>query len=895
MIVRLLTSAALLPLALCALAQDVKYEKYTLMNGMTVILHEDHTLPVATVNTWYHVGSKDEMARRTGFAHLFEHLMFMGTERVPTGMFDKIMEAGGGNNNASTSADRTNYYDFGPSSQLPTLLWLEADRLEDFGRAMNQKKLDLQREVVKNERRENFENAPYGKVPLAMYAAMYPEAHPYHLATIGLPEDLDAATVKDVQDFFASYYVPNNATMVVAGDFDPKAIKPLIAKLFGTLPRADDPTHKVAPEPALHEIKRMTLTDKVPLARTHMVWHSPAWYKPGDGEMDLFANLLSTGFSSRLYQRLVVKDQLASDVAAYQQSQYLGSLFVIQATAKEGVSLDKLEATIDDEVGKLLKTGPGVDELSRVKARWQFDAVNGLQSLADIADRLNQYDFYLGKPNSFRWDLDRHLKATPLGIQTWGLKVLDPKARLILRVIPQQEKPAVNPRDQQPAPLAEKDFMLPTPTELKLANGIKLIYFHRPELPLMNLSIQFSAGAAGDPAEKSGLASMTAAMLDQGAGDLDADAFNKALDALGAQFSASAGRLTSSVDLEVTSGNFEKALPLVADSIIRYRLDPKAWEREKGLRLDELAQAADDPDTIAQEVALREFFGAGHAYGRNPSGRQATVKNITLDDVRSEHQAIYQPKLATFFGAGSLPVAQVKALLDKQFAQWQPSGGPLATPPMTPPANQGLRVVIVDRPDAAQTVIRFVFPGVPYSDPNRLALSGLSTILGGTFTSRLNANLREDKGFTYGAGTRLASDPAVGYLTAVSPVRADVTGASLKEFLSEFKKIRTGDIQEAEALKARTSLRTDVITSAGSLGGLVGLAELLFLNGQSFAEYTAEARKLASLSAAQMNPLANNAIQLERAVLVLVGDKTQILKQIEGLGLAKPEIVSGLD
>jgi predicted Zn-dependent peptidase len=339
-------------------AQTVKYEKYRLDNGMTIILHEDHSLPVATVNIWYHVGSKDEPPKRSGFAHLFEHLMFMGTKRAPTGMFDKIMEGGGGNNNASTDTDRTNYFDYGPSALLPTLLWLEADRLEDLGKMMDQKKLDLQRDVVKNERRENNENTAYGMAYIKIAEAIYPEGHPYRIDTIGLPEDLDAASVQDVKDFFATYYLPNNATMVVAGDFDPKEIKPLISKLFATLPRINDPIHKTAVQPKINETKRLTIVDDVSQARTYMAWFSPAYYKPGDGEMDLAAGVLAGGFNSRLYQRLVVKDQIASDVSAFQASAYLNSVFYIVATAKEGASQDRIESAIDEEIAKFVQSGP---------------------------------------------------------------------------------------------------------------------------------------------------------------------------------------------------------------------------------------------------------------------------------------------------------------------------------------------------------------------------------------------------------------------------------------------------------------------------------------------------------------------------------------------------------
>lgn len=888
-----LLSSALAFIVLSAMAQDVKYEKYTLPNGMKVILHEDHSLPVATINTWFYVGSKDEPPRRSGFAHLFEHLMFMGTERVPGNQFDVIMESGGGNNNASTTTDRTNYYSFGPSALLPTLLWLDADRLEDFGRMMDQKKLDLQREVVKNERRENYENAPYGKVFLAIDKAMYPDGHPYQIDTIGLPEDLDAAQVGDVKEFFKTFYEPNNASLVVAGDFNPAQIKPLIASLFGTLPRADDPIHKSAPPVELHEVKRLTLSDRVQAPRTYMVWHSPAYYKPGDAQADLMAGILTNGFSSRLYQRLVVKDQLASDVGAFQSSSYLQSLFVIQATAKEGVSQDKLEAAIDDELDKFRKSGPTSDELSRQKAQRETQALNGLQSLEGIADKLNEYEFYVGEPNSFKWDLDRYRNMTTADVKTWANKILHPNGRLILRVVPQNQVPEQNPRNTRPAPAAEGTFRLPSPTEMSLSNGIKVFYWQRDQLPLMTLSMLLKNGAANDPPGKSGLANATADMLSQGAGKLDVEAFSNALDALGASFGASPSQTFTTVGLNVLSSNFDKALPLYADAVMRPQLKAEDWKREQELFIDSFKQDADDPGTVARAVAMREFFGPDNPYGRRVSGETASVSKITIDDIKGEHRALFNPANATFFAAGSLPAEQVKASLEKEFGAWK-GGTPLPRQTYPAPATQNLKVVIVDKPDAVQTVIRFVMPGYKYGDPNRISLEALGTILGGTFTSRLNQNLREAHGYTYGAGSSFNFEPDLGYFVASSSVRADVTGESLKEFLAEFKKIRGGDISEDEALKARTSLRTDEVTSISSLGGVVSAAEMMYLNGRSLADVSADLDAMSKLNAGQINPLANGSIALEKGVLVLVGDKAQIMKQITGLGLPAPVVVEGI-
>ncbi|NOX60025.1 MAG: hypothetical protein GXP29_14360 [Planctomycetes bacterium] len=511
--------AVTLAVALSANAQSVAYEKYTLDNGMTVILHEDHSLPAACVNIWYRVGAKDEAVGRSGFAHLFEHLMFMGTRRVPGGDFDTLMESGGGWNNASTSQDRTNYYSMGPAELLPTLLWLDADRLEDLGDEMTLEKLDKQRAVVRNERRQSVENVPYGKANLAIYQIMFPAGHPYHGTVIGSHEDLEAATADDVKNFFAKYYVPSNASLVVAGDFDPARIKPLIAKLFGTLPRGSQVIHAQADPVRMHGVKTLTFTDNVQYARTHLVYHSPARFKPGDAEMDLTAEVLASGISSRLYQKLIYENQLATDVSAYQASMLLGSLFFIEATAKPGVDLATLEQAIDETVSVLLKEGPTSAELERQKAQLEYSALSGLQSILNKADRLNAYEFFFGEPNSFKADLDRYRTATTTDVRDAARKVLASDARLIMRVIPELKSPPQDPRDEKPKVAAAEPFSPPSPVSFKLSNGIQVHHWQRSELPLVQFQLMWPTGSDFDPPQQSGLTALTTGMLEEGAGE----------------------------------------------------------------------------------------------------------------------------------------------------------------------------------------------------------------------------------------------------------------------------------------------------------------------------------------------------------------------------------------
>jgi zinc protease len=430
----------------------IPFTKTTLPNGMTVLLSEDHTLPKVVVNIGYWVGSRFEEPHRTGFAHLFEHLMFMGTARAPSGQFDKAMEAAGGSNNAWTSQDRTDYYDVAPSGSLPLLLWLEADRMRDIGPLMTKEKLDLQRDVVRNERRQRSENQPYGMVGLRLPELVYPEGHPYHHPVIGSHEDLEAAQVDDVKAFFAKYYDPANASICIAGDFKPEEAMQLLQKWFATIPSKGKPVDPGAGSfdsnvTTLKSVVRETMQDHVELARTYMAWQSPKHMVKGDAELDLLASVLAKGKASRLYQTLVYDKKLAQDVSASQQSSYLGSTFVIDATARPGVSLDTIEAAIDAELAKVRGKAVADDELARAKNGYETDFVERLQRIDERASILNDYQAEMGDAGYAQRDLDRYRQATGPGVLAIAQKVLDPNARVILRVVPKEktETPAPAP------------------------------------------------------------------------------------------------------------------------------------------------------------------------------------------------------------------------------------------------------------------------------------------------------------------------------------------------------------------------------------------------------------------------------------------------------------------
>jgi predicted Zn-dependent peptidase len=825
--------------------------------------------------------------------------MFMGTQRVPGNDFDNYMEAGGGSNNASTSLDRTNYFSSGPASLLPTLLWLDADRMEDLGRTMTTEKLDKQRDVVRNEIRQQVENSPYGRADEYMPRYMYPVGHPYHWNVYGLHEDLEAANVNNVKDFFANFYLPNNCSLVVAGDFKSDEIKPLIARLFGTITKGPPVVRREPkdwPEPRLGKVVRTTMLDKVDLARITFCYQSPRQYQDGDAEMELLAAVLTQGKSSRLYKRLVLQDKTAQSVSATQDSAVLGSLFHIDVLATPTADLNAVERAMDEEIARVLKDGVSEEELNQRKATIELSMLSSLDNLQATADRLNQYEYFFGEPNSFKRDLDRYRNATPATVQEWAKKTITQDSRLIERVLPEQPDREPSARDKRPNDFAQADFAPQAPETLRLSNGVSVLLWKRTELPLVSMAVLIHPGGALVDNSKAGLADLTAEMLGEGAGDLDAVKFADAVQSIGATFHAGAQQEAITANMTVLKRNFDKGASLLADAVRRPRLSADDFERVHRLHMNDLEQDLENPNAVASSVGYRTLLGDRHPYALPIGGTIATAGPITIEEVRQLHEAIFAPSAATILICGDVTAEQARATLEAGFGDWKPAGAKHPAPPTITasgadaviPQASGLRVVLVDRPDAVQTVIRFVLPGPKATDPARAKYRVLNTILGGSFTSRLNQNLREQHGYTYGAASGYAMQPMVGAFVARSAVKADVTGPALREFFKELDRTRTGDITPGEIVKAEQTIRTDTIQALAGIHGPIGEMIPLLEAGQPFDTIAADLAAAMRTTAPEVNSFARDAIPLDKGVLVLVGDRKLILNQIKDLKLPAP-------
>ena len=876
-------------------AESLACEKYVLPNGLTVVLHVDRTLPVACINLWYQVGARNEPPHRSGFAHLFEHLMFMGTRRAAGSAFDDLMEAAGGSNNADTSLDRTDYYSAGPSSSLPLLLWLDADRLDELGRQMVLPKLKLQRDVVRNEIRQQVENRPYGRAYEQSFGLLYPPGHPYHNGVYGTHEDLEAATVNDVKDFFATFYAPDNCALVVAGNFEPAAIKPLVARLYGSIPRGKPAV--VPPPPPVHldRVVRSTMFDKVQLPRLEFDYHSPATFADGDAETSLLAGILAGGKDSRLYRRLVVLDQSAVDVSATQDGAALGSILRISVDAKPEADLSAVEAAVDEELAKLAEQGPTEAEVRRRAMTTELDLLRSMQDVRSRARSLNEYQAYWGDPDSLHRDLQRFRTADAAGVRRWAKTVLTPDGRLITRVLPEHPAMATAALEQQPAPLPASPFTAPLPQVVTLSNGIPVYVYERHELPIVACQVTVDPGTELEPPARAGLASLAAAMTQEGAGPLDSTGFAQAISGLGGTIRASADDRSVELSAQVLSRNFAPAAGLLGDALLRPRMDGTDFARVKATRLDELQQRADVPNAVAGDVGRRMLYADASRLGLPPVGTAATVGSLSLDDVRDGYRDLLARSAVRIVVAGDVTPEQARAALDGAFGAWHGSAAPAtATAPADSPVrpSTAMRVYLVDRPGAVQTVISLLAPAMPFADKGRVDAELVNVALGGSFTSRLNRNLRETHGYTYGARSGYALRRDLGTFSAGASVRADVTGPALTEFLGELRRLPKSDLTDAECRKARETYRTSTTERFGTVDGLVDDAGYLLSVAAPFDARTEQLTRAAAATPAALNAAAANLLHLDRSVLVLVGDKRIVLEQMKGVDLPAAVVVN---
>ena len=774
---------------------SINHEKFALPNGLDVILSQDRSLPVAAVNVWYHVGSKDEEPGKTGFAHLFEHVMFEGSKNHDASYFDPLQKVGA-NLNGSTTPDRTNYWENIPSNCLELALWLESDRMGYLLEVLTERKLDVQRDVVKNERRQNYENRPYGMAPMLLQPALFPAPHPYNWTTIGSPEDLDNASLEDVKDFFRRFYTPNNASLAIAGDFDIDDARTLVERYFGDIPAGSEPDRVGRADAALAGTVEMETTDRVQLPRLYMAWPTVPAFSERQPALDTLAAILGDGRSARLYRRLVQETRAARDVRVYHHDQEIAGEFMIQATANPDRSLDELEGEIRAQLRRIAAGEVGEDELQRAKNRFQASHVFQLERFGGFggrADQLNYYNIMAGDPAFINQDMDRYAAVTAADVSAAARSLGDSMAKLAIR--PRAERsasPTAVDRTAAPAPAPQPAFIAPIPTRARLSNGLNVLHIEKRGLPTVAFGLALKGGAARDPRGRAGLAHLTAAMLPEGTATRDSARISEGVEFLGSHLRASAGREHALVVSDGLAYTWRDALEIMADVCLNPSFPEREFERVRANLLTDLRRVSDSPAGIAARAVRGVMFGAETPYGHPLTGCERSVADTATDDLRAHFAARFNPSAATLMFVGDISADEALSAAEDAFGGWRgvsDSAPDAFIPPDAPPAER-TAIYLADKPGAAQSVIRTGHLTIPRSDPRFMATQLMNYIFGGQFGARLNMNLRQDKGYSYGYMSTIDWSLGPSMLAAGGAVQTAVTKEAVIETLKEFDQIR---------------------------------------------------------------------------------------------------------
>ncbi|WHZ20098.1 MAG: M16 family peptidase [Rhodanobacteraceae bacterium] len=908
---------------------DIPYTRFTLPNGLTVVVSEDHKAPIVAVSVWYHVGSAYEPKGKTGFAHLFEHLMFSGSENHKDGYFKPFELVGATGMNGTTWLDRTNYFETVPTTALDMALWMESDRMGHLLGAIGQKELDTQRGVVQNEKRQG-ENQPYGRVYENLQAYAFPVNHPYHHDTIGSMADLNAASLATVKQWFRDYYGAANTTLVLVGDITPAQARAKAMKYFGDIPagpRVPRPQAWIAPN---DKSVRGTMTDNVPQIRIYREWNTPGLDSQGDDRLmlDLATTVLGGSKTSRLYQRLVYQDKLADDVSVGNMPFELASMTLLQVDVKKGVDPNKVEAAIADEWQKFLKDGPTADELQRAQTTYQASTIRGLERIGGFSGKavtLAEGQVYRNDPGAWKKDYDITMAATPAAVKAAADKWLS-KGDYTLTVEPGKvdakdmaeeagraampgrpadklspagdykvTKSDVDRSKGVPQVTAFPDLTFPTLQHGKLKNGIEVILAERHAIPVVQVEALFDAGYAADQGKKLGTSSFTMGMLDEGTRDLDSVEIAKRKQHLGAEIASGCDLDTCNTWMSALDANLADSLALYADIVRNPAFRDADMARVRGQWLANIEQEKAQPTMLALRLLPPILFGKGNAYAMpfTGSGTEASIKSLTAADMQGFMHDYIRPDNMKLLVAGDITLDKIIPQLEKAFGDWKAPATPIPAKNLAKvdyPAQSN--VYLVNRPGAQQSMIFAGIVAPSTRAANNLEIDTMNGAFGGTFTSRLNMNLREDKHWAYGAGS--FSPNAIGqrpYLM-YAPVQTDKTAPSAAEVLKEARAV-VGDkpITDKEIRKIKDNdirkMPGQYETAQAVLSAVAGIVK--YDRPDDYVQ-TLKGRIEAQKDAA-VNAAAKEVIHPDKLTWVIVGDLSKIEQPVRALNLGEIHVI----
>ena len=876
---------------------DIPFQKFVLSNGLTLIVHEDHKAPIVAVNVWYHVGSKNERPGKTGFAHLFEHLMFGGSEHFKGRYIDAMERIGATNLNGTTNEDRTNYFETVPTSALDYTLWMESDRMGYMVGAIDQQTLDLQRGVVQNEKRQD-ENEPYGMADEVEQQDTYPSGHPYSWSTIGSMEDLNAASLNDVKQWFQTYYGPANAVLSVAGDIDPQMVKQKVEKYFGEIPSGPPVTRQRVWIAKMTNSRRAVMQDRVPQARIDKLWNIPEYGSEDSDYLDLVSDLLSVGKTSRLYKRLVYDDQIATNVAAYVNPREIGGQFGINAMVRPGVDPAKVEKAIDEEIAKFLSQGPTEQEVNRVRTQYLANFVRGVDQIGGFggkSDVLAMSQTYLGDAAAYKVKLDRVQAATPAKLQDAAKRWLS-GGDYTMVILPFGEPQVSEKTDRTKPPDVGQaaEPRLPQLERLTLSNGLKVVLAERHEIPLVNLSLLIDSGFAADQFASPGTARLVSNLLDGGTKTRASLEISEQLAQLGARLTTTASIDSIVARLSSLKTKLDSALEIYADVVMNPTFPATDFKRQQQLQLSSIEREKATPVQMALRILPGLIYGPGHAYAEpfTGSGTSASVSKLTRQDLMKFHDEWFKPNHATLVVVGDITAADLRPKLEKAFAAWKPGDTPKKNIAKVPPAPKTV-VYLVDRPGSEQSLILAGNAAPPKNNPEEIPITAMNDILGGDFGARINMNLREDKHWSYGAQTLLIGAVGQRPFLVYAPVQTDKTKESLEELSKELHGIRGDRPATADELtRVKKSETLRLPGSRETIGEVANSIEDLVQYSLPDNYYDTYASKMREVSLADVNKAAEGVVEPDHMVWVVVGDRAKIEAGVRGLGLGDVKVLN---
>jgi zinc protease len=872
---------------------EIPHRVFRLENGLTLIVHEDHSVPVVAVNLWYHVGSRNERRGKTGFAHLFEHFFFNGSQNYPRGFREAMDDLGANNRNGTTDTDRTNFFEDVPVSALERTLYLEADRMGFLAAQINEAMLTRERGVVQNEKRQG-ENQPYGRVFDTMVERMYPANHPYSWSTIGSMEDLNAASLQDVKDWYAAYYGPSNCVLSLAGDITPERALELVRKYFNGIPGGQPITRASDWVPGLDANIREVMEDRVPQARVYRAYHAPAFADAEIPALELFASVLSGSRSARLDRRLVYDQDLATTVTATVYPAELASLVVVTADVKQGVDPARVEQQMDAVITELLQQGPTAEELQRARSRILSLFARNAERLGGFGGRsdvLAQSQTLYGSATGYLDRLERVATATAAQVRAASQKWLN-AAHYTLVVTP---FPSLAPgqttldRTILPGLGDPPDVQFPQVQRATLTNGLNVILLERHSAPLINMTLAVDAGYAADSADKAGTASLALELLDDGTTTKDTFRIADDLDAIGAQVVTGSSLDLSLVRLRALSANLRPSLAIYADVVLNPSFPAAMVELAKKQRLARIGQEKATPVNAAVRVVPGLIYGATHAYGKPLSGTgfEQTVAALTRDDLIQWHRAWFHPNNATMIVAGDVTMAALVPELERAFGAWRQGQAPAKNVAPVQRAAAG-RVYLIDQPGAPQSVIVAAHVSEAGGQAEDLAIDTVMRNFGGIATSRLNRNLRLDKAWSYGTNGVLQDARGQRPFYVIAPVQTDKTKEAIQEVVKELRDIAgTRPIQGEEFASI---MRTQTLGLPGRWATLAALetAAAQLLNYRYPDDYfSTYARRVRALTEADLAAAGKKFIRPADVVWVVVGDLAKVEAGIRELNLGE--------